>query len=226
MNLLITPEHLARLPLFPLPRMVLFPNTVLPLHVFEPRYRELVRFCAARNWPLAVLQIEPGHEEEQAGRPPLVRTGGAGHLIMKEERDDGRFDIVVQGLARVRILEERSSDEVPFRTARAELIADADPEDREELRSKADAVRSALTSLIARDRKIAKMVSRPVLATRSATVLADSLSALLFTDPAKRQQLLDCHAVGRRLDHVLARLTELLAQSTTGRPPPSDFGAN
>jgi hypothetical protein len=226
MNLLITTEHLARLPLFPLPNMVFFPNTVLPLHVFEERYRALVRFCAAKNWPMAVVQIEPGHEEEQAGNPPLAENAGIGHLIMKEEQDDGRFDIVLQGLARVRLLEELPRGEVPFRTARAQLVSDYVIPDRELLRSKMSAVRAALTSLVSRDRKIAKMVSEPLMSTRSATVLADALSAMIFTDPSKRQQMLDCHHVDQRLDHVLTRLTELLAQSTAGQEGSSEFGAN
>ncbi len=219
MNLLITTEHMRRLPLFPLPDLVFFPNTLLPLHIFEPRYRAMTRFCAAKNWPMAVVQIVPGHEQDRAGNPPIATYAGIGHLILKEELDDGRFNIVLQGIARVRILEELEvSDAVPFRTARAQLVSDFVTPDRERLESKVRAVRAALASLVARDRKIAEMVGSQVLVTRSATVLADALAAVLVTEPARRQRLLDCYHVDARLDLVLERLAELLAQSTANAP--------
>ncbi len=60
MNLLVTDKHLKELPLFPLPGTVFFPNTLLPLHVFEPRYRQLTKFCIDNSWPMAVVLIEPG----------------------------------------------------------------------------------------------------------------------------------------------------------------------
>lgn len=226
MNLLVTTEHMQRLPLFPLPQTVLFPNTLLPLQVFEQRYRDLVRFCVEKTWPMAVVQIEPGHEEEHKGAPPIAQYAGIGHIVMKQELDDGRYNIALQGLARVRILEEFPVGEVLFRTARAQLVSDYIIPDREVLQSKLGAVRAALTSLVARDRKIAAMVNETVLGTRSATVMADALSAMLFTDPVKRQAMLDCFQVDQRLDHVLDRLSELLLQTVAGERPTDSAGLN
>ncbi|MFH2010295.1 MAG: LON peptidase substrate-binding domain-containing protein [bacterium] len=214
MNLLLTNLHLARLPLFPLPGTVFFPNTLLPLHVFEPRYRALTQHCIDRQWPLAVVLIEPGHEGEQAGTPPLAQLAGIGHLVMHDRLTDGRFNIMVQGLSRVQILEELPPNGSGYRTARAQLVSDYVHPDRELLLRKTHSVRSALTSLVARDRKIAQMVSEPLFGTRSPAVLADALSALVFVDPAKRQELLANTRVHERLDQVLVRLTDLLALSS------------
>lgn len=213
MNLLVTDEHLKDLPLFPLPGMVFFPNTLLPLHVFEPRYRAMTRFCIQREWPMAVVLIEPGHEERQSGDPPVAPMASIGHLVMREELDDGRFNIVLQGMARIRILEEQPREDRPYRTARAQLVSDFLLPDRALLARKAAAVRAALTSLMVRDHKIREMVSAPLLETRSPAVLADALSAMIFTSPAARQELLACARVHERLDRVLDRLSELLAVS-------------
>jgi len=220
MNLLVTNLHLERLPLFPLPGTVFFPNTLLPLHVFEPRYRALTQHCIDKQWPMAVVLIEPGHEADQAGTPPIAQLAGIGHLVMHDRLTDGRFDIVLQGLSRVQILEELPADDTTgYRTARAQLVSDYIHPDRELLQQKTHTVRSALTTLVARDRKIAEMVSAPYFSTRSPSVLADALCALVFADPVKRQQLLACTRVHERLDHVLERLTDLLALSAVATTP-------
>ncbi len=213
MNMLVTDQHLHDLPLFPLPGTVFFPNTLMPLHVFEPRYRAMTQYCIAHSWPMAIVLIEPGHEDAQPGDPPVVQMASIGHLVMREELDDGRSNIVLQGLARIRILEELPRQERPYRTVRAQLVTDYVIPDRGLLQRKAAAVRSALTSLMIRDFKIRDMVSRPLLETRSPAVLADALSAIIFNNPAKRQQQLDCARVHERLDLVLDRLSELLAIS-------------
>jgi len=219
MNLLVTDQHLNELPLFPLPGTVFFPNTLMPLHVFEPRYRALTRYCIQHSWPMAIVLIEPGHEAAQPGDPPVAKMAGIGHLVMREELDDGRYNIVLQGMARIKILEEQPRNERPYRTARAQLVSDFVLPDQALLQRKAMAVRSALTSLMIRDHKIREMVSAPLLETRSPAVLADALSAMIFNDPVKRQEQLACTRVHERLDRVLDRVAELLAvsgASTTG----------
>lgn len=219
MNLLVTDQHLQALPLFPLPGTVFFPNTLLPLHVFEPRYRAMTKYCIKHAWPMAIVLIEPGHEEAQPGDPPVAKMAGIGHMVMQKELEDGRYNIVLQGMARIRILEEQPRNELPYRTARVQLVSDYVLPDPSLLQRKAAAVRSALTSLMIRDRKIREMVSAPLLETKSPAVLADALSALVFNDPVRRQEQLACARVHERLDSVLDRLSELLAVSgaaTTG----------
>jgi Lon protease-like protein len=144
-----------------------------------------------------------------------------GHLVMREELDDGRFNIVLQGMARIRILEEQPRAERLYRTARAQLVSDYVLPDRTLLERKAAAVRAALTSLMVRDHKVREMISAPLLQTRSPAVLADALSAMIFNDPVKRQEQLACARVHERLDRVLDRLSELLAVSGA-----SDLGTN
>src|SRR5688572_25545764 len=118
----LEPADLAELSIFPLPNVTLFPGAGLPLHVFEPRYRELTREALAARKILAVARLRPGFESDYEGRPAVFDVCGVGFIEQHQERQDGRFDILLRGLCRVRIVEElpplRS-----FRQVRAERLA-------------------------------------------------------------------------------------------------------
>jgi Lon protease-like protein len=116
-------EDFERLPIFPLPQVALFPGMRLPLHVFEPRYRDLVRDALQGSRVLGVPRLRPGYEADYLGRPPVFELCGAGRIVAHERRTDGRFDIELLGLSRVRIVEELPPTE-SYRVVRAELVPD------------------------------------------------------------------------------------------------------
>ena len=91
------------LPMFPLPDVTLFPHTLMPLHIFEARYRALVADALARDRRLYIAQLEPGYEAEYAGRPAVRRVAGAGEIVRWERLPSGRYNILVKGETRVRI---------------------------------------------------------------------------------------------------------------------------
>jgi Lon protease-like protein len=107
-----------RLSIFPLPGALLFPGLQLPLHIFEPRYRAMVSDALARDQRIAMIQ--PQAAEEGA---PLYRIGCVGKIVEVEAREDGRYDLVLQGIARFRVLRELDVT-TPFRQVEAELIPD------------------------------------------------------------------------------------------------------
>jgi Lon protease-like protein len=203
-------EHLQRLPLFPLPRLVFFPDTLLPLHVFEPRYRAMVRHCLDASWPLAVVLIEPGHEREQLGAPPIAPVAGVGRIAHHEVLPDGRMNIVLSGVARVG-LDERASG-APYRVARASLRRDEWPESRHALDSPLSSLRSCLTALRLAWNEAPDGLLDWLLESPDASVLANRVSSALFTDPAE-QELLACDNVAARLDAALDRVSLLLARN-------------
>src|SRR5690606_21229592 len=85
-------DELAALPIFPLPSVVLFPGSVLPLHVFEPRYRAMMEDCVSRGpRAMAVALLRPGWERDYEGRPPVYEIAGAGRIVEWARRPDGRF---------------------------------------------------------------------------------------------------------------------------------------
>src|SRR5438045_3723213 len=96
----------ASIPLFPLPNVVLFPNVFLPLHIFEPRYREMVADALAGDRLIGMVLLRPGWERDYEGRPPIYPIGCSGLLTHNERLPDGRYNIVLRGIERFRIIEE------------------------------------------------------------------------------------------------------------------------
>jgi Lon protease-like protein len=94
------------IPIFPLPKTVLLPGEVLPLHVFEPRYRALVRDAVDSHKVIGIVHVVPGFEDDLPGSPPVREVGCIGYIASHEELPDGRFLLWLLGLERFRILEE------------------------------------------------------------------------------------------------------------------------
>jgi Lon protease-like protein len=113
----------AQIPIFPLPTVVLFPEVTLPLHVFEPRYRELVADALAGDRLVGMVLLRPGWEPDYEGRPPVYEIGCVGVISHHERLADGRYNIVLQGVDRVRITGE--DDQRRYRRASIEPIGDA-----------------------------------------------------------------------------------------------------
>jgi Lon protease-like protein len=103
------------IPVFPLPNVVFFPRMPLPLHIFEPRYREMVRDAArgARMIGMALLRGE--WQQDYHGRPPIFAVGTVGEMVRVEELPDGRFNIVLRGLREYAIV--RELDRAAYREA-------------------------------------------------------------------------------------------------------------
>lgn len=84
--------------LFPLPSTVLFPNTYLPLHIFEPRYREMVRETLEASRLIGMVLLKENWEKDYYGNPPVHLTGCVGRIVQVQRLDDGRYNIVLYGL--------------------------------------------------------------------------------------------------------------------------------
>jgi Lon protease-like protein len=118
------------LPIFPLSAVVLFPEVQAPLHIFEPRYRQMTEAALAGSQQIGMVVIDPDHVEEAAGDPPLHPIGCAGTIRQAQEMPDGRFNLVLEGTRRFRILEEplRPAQQL-YRAATVELLDDPFPDD-------------------------------------------------------------------------------------------------
>ena len=118
-------SRLLRVPLFPLPGAILFPRSQVPLHIFEPRYREMVR--DAMDGPGQIAMIQPLRLDDD-NQAPLYDVGCVGELVGIEELEDGRFNIVLLGSHRFRLIREADTD-APYRCADVDIEAfdDNDP---------------------------------------------------------------------------------------------------
>ena len=96
----------SSLPIFPLPTVVLFPNVFLPLHIFEPRYRQMTADALAGDRLIGMVLLRPGNDADYDGRPPVYRIGCTGLITHAEKLDDRRFNLVLRGIEKFTILGE------------------------------------------------------------------------------------------------------------------------
>jgi uncharacterized protein len=187
------------LPLFPLPNVVLFPNVFLPLHIFEPRYREMVADAAANDRLIGMVLLRPGWERDYEGRPPIYPIGCSGVMTHVERLPDGRYNLVLRGLERFRILEENHD--------RSYRLASIEPlHERALSRDDRDAVRSHRTKL---ETMLAPAIiggDAKIPAAMSDEDLVNALAQYLDLEPLEKQALLEQPCLRTRA----ASLVELL----------------
>ena len=109
-------------PIFPLPNVVLFPGTYLPLHIFEPRYRQMTEAALDGDQVIGMVLIRPDEDPMQP-RAPVFGVGCAGRIVESERLPDGRFNLLLHGARRFRIAREAESKAL-FRRVEAELLPD------------------------------------------------------------------------------------------------------
>ena len=108
------------IPIFPLPNVVLFPQVFLPLHIFEPRYRAMVADALEGDRLIGMVLLRPGWEADYEGRPPVYPVGCAGVITHHDQMADGRYNIVLRGLEKFRIVDEDATE--AYRLARIESL--------------------------------------------------------------------------------------------------------
>jgi len=109
--------------LFPLPNLVFFPNALQPLHIFEPRYREMTADALSTDKLIALVLLQPGWEKTYEKKPLIHTMACLGRIVADNLLEDGRSNLLLRGVARVRILEEQPQTK-QYREARVELVAD------------------------------------------------------------------------------------------------------
>ncbi|MGH2652139.1 MAG: LON peptidase substrate-binding domain-containing protein [Actinomycetota bacterium] len=200
-----------KIPIFPLPEVVFFPETVLPLHVFEPRYRRMVADCLSGDGRMAVAMLRPGWEQDYHGRPPVHPVAGVGEIIHAETLADGRYNILLDGQMRVRIESELSGD-LPYRRGLALHMADVlPPEGMTALTERLLTLRAAHGQLLeALGQGHADVVGRLTVAGAAPGAMVDRIASAVIPDATVRQRILETANVSERLDLATAALLDLL----------------
>ena len=197
-------------PIFPLPDLALFPNTLLPLHIFEPRYRAMVTDSLARDRRLAIVGLKPGYQGDYAGRPAVHEVAGLGRIVKCERMATGRFNILLKGEMRVRIERELPSDTL-YRLAQSVELPDAGAE-RDAVPSLLDEVKRACRRILEAVRRATPEMEETLAAAAAPGILCDQVASAVIPSPAVRQALLEELDVERRLRRLLAELEDLLQQ--------------
>jgi Lon protease-like protein len=185
------------IPLFPLPNVVLFPNVFLPLHIFEPRYRQMIADALEGDRIIGMVLLRPGYESEYDGRPAIYPIGCAGVITHSQPLGDGRYDIVLRGIQKFRVQTEDHSR--PYRIAQVEGISETIPADQSiPLRHQRQRLEAVLAAAIERVRAEPKFP--PSVPDED---LVNALAQYLDLDVLEHQALLEC-------DGVLARCRALI----------------
>ena len=191
------------LPIFPLPTVVLFPNVFLPLHIFEPRYRQMVAEALAGDRIIGMVLLRPGYEDEYDGAPPIYTTGCSGLITHVETLEDGKYNLVLRGLEKFTI----HSEEPPavgrlYRSAVITPIDDAMGEgDRDELRHVRKRLQQLLTPLF-NEGGLGNLLPDAM----PDEDLVNALAQYLEFDPVEKQALLERNGLLERCQSLIELL--------------------
>ncbi len=204
------------LPIFPLPNVVLFPNVFLPLHIFEPRYRAMVADALKSDRLIGMVLLRPGWQREYEGRPPVYPLGCSGVITHAEALADGRYNIVLRGVQRFRILEE--DDRLGYRRARIEQVPESTccAEDAAAIRRQRAKLDALLAPTIERSfRDLAGEAKIP--AAMPDEDLVNALAQYLDLDPLEKQALLEQRSLRSRAESLVELLEmKILMAKTPG----------
>ena len=198
------------LPLFPLPNVVLFPNVFLPLHIFEPRYRAMAADAVTGDRMIGMVLLRPGWEHDYEGRPPVFAVGCSGVITHMEQLADGRYNIVLRGLERFRILEEDHS--LAYRRGIVEPLPERpmDSADRAGVRRQ----RTKLEAMLAASHE--SRGSEPKIpSAMSDEDLVNALAQYLDFEPLEKQALLEHQSLRTRAESLVELLEIKVIMSRT-----------
>jgi Lon protease-like protein len=195
------------LPIFPLPNVVLFPNVFLPLHIFESRYRDMVADALASDRMIGVVLLRPGWERHYEGRPPVYPIACSGVITHVERLADGRYNIVLRGIERVRIVSE--DRERSYRRAAVEPLRDRDlgADDRAAVRRHRAKLEALVAPAVEAEPKIPSAMSDED--------LVNALAQYLDLEPLEKQALLERHSLRSRAESLVELLEMKLMMART-----------
>jgi hypothetical protein len=198
------------IPIFPLPNVVLFPGVFLPLHVFEQRYREMVKDTLTEDRLIGMTLLKPGWDQNADGQPAVYPVGCVGLISHIEELEDGRYNLVLRGVEKFRITREEEMTR-PYRRATVDYLAEQmTAEDRETVRRQRHTLERLLST-------VSDAPDQPFPPNLSDDEVINALAQYLDLEPIERQALLEQDGVAPRCA-ALIELLEMKAMSP-GQPP-------
>lgn len=197
-----------KLPFFPLPDTVLFPRTHLPLHIFEPRYRQMIEDAMAGKQKIAIANLKEGYETDYFGAPPVYRMMTSARILIADKLEDGRWNILVEGIERVRLVEEVQQE--PYRIGHlAPFVERAEEWERAEVIGMMRHVATVAESLGQHFDAARRVLSNLVNTHQHPSVVCDIIAGMLVKDPYSRQSLLEETNLYRRLQLLNIQLHQL-----------------
>jgi Lon protease-like protein len=210
----------AALKILPLPGVTIFPGAPLPLRIFEPRYRALVAEALATDRILAIPMLV-SEEAAQQERAEIHRIAGAVRIEAEQAYPDGRYDILVRGIARVRLREELETGK-PYREFRAEVLDDVYPNGGPAaLGDEVEALGQLILDLVGvlPEESGVGQLAHAVAHLKSPASAADIVAAAAVGEASARQRILEALEVAERLEIVKSEVAAVLLVLSRGRTP-------
>ncbi len=199
---------LAHLPIFPLSGAFVFPHLVTPLHIFEPRYLAMVEHALVDDRLIAVVQPDSTRPPHGPDTPAVHEHGGVGRIRKHERLSNGRINIFLAGVGRMRILKEHDT-ELLYRSVEAEWLDDErNRREEDELAETARGLAISMARHAGPDRAAlwAQMASPAI----NAEVLSNVFPRVVYTEPRPMQEMLELASVPGRLRHLVDDLQMML----------------
>ena len=216
------PSDPEEIPLFPLPQVVLFPRTTVPLYVFEPRYRQLTKDAlAGANRRIGMVSVPEAHWPEMEGQPPVADIACEGEIVGAERDEDGTYKVVLRGTRIVRILSEMPPEgERTYRVARVATRPDVvDEGDLEALRSARGQLFVLLSELVRRTvPEHAGQFGSDRFKDIDEVQLVNTLAQAMDLAPRDKQQLLELDRVRDRQRMLCDLMRFRIAELDAGAP--------
>ena len=185
----------ATIPIFPLQDVMLFPGVPRPLHIFEPRYREMLLYALAGDRVIGMVMLQPGHERGYYGHPPIYPVGCAGVIENVEALPDGRYNVVLRGLTKFRVKSEDKS--YAYRIAEVEAIPETlTDEQRDSLRRHRPQLLELLSTVVPDDQE-------PTPDEIPDEELVNGLAQYLVMEPRDRLDLLELSSPLERAEALI-----------------------
>ncbi len=195
--------------LFPLPNLVLYPHVMQPLHIFESRYREMLKDALASDRLIAMSVLKPGWEMDYESRPPISEFVCLGKVVAHHKLEDDRYNVLLMGVQRARIVEELNPLR-SFRQARVELLDDlydfaSTCEHKRMQEALTEVFRTQLPSECEMPEQLQSMLSAQL----PLGLLTDLAAYALPLSPQVKLQLLGECSVRRRVETLLGEVQNL-----------------
>ncbi len=201
---------------FPLPNLVLFPHVMQPLHIFEPRYRQLLEDALAGDRLITMALLTPGWQKTYDGRPPLYPMACLGRITTHHRLESGAYNVLLLGLRRVRLVEELPP-RVGFREARVEVCEDCYPtEEAANLASLQWQLRQAFMKILPMLPEAQEQLDQILGSDVPLGILTDVISYMLDIDVGDKEALLAECNVHRRTELLLEHLSRAAADREAG----------
>ena len=217
-------EALDDVPLFPLSNVLLLPGVYLPIHIFEPRYRKMVEVALEVHELIALGAFDERLPPDVHGRPSIFDHAGLGLIQRSTRYPDGRFDLLIAGCGRLRVIEEFPPQfEIPYRRVRTELILDQTEATAVDLSRAMSSLRSLCTRVVVSLGDGNEELRSRINEIDEAGGLADTIAVAAVQEPDDRRRILAEPDPARRIEIVSGVLGTLLLQQGGGE---DDGGAS